>query len=164
MFPRVISTLSQQYRALSSASGRVITGRLTALVGSKCEMSHTYSQAEVSQFANLSGDNNRIHIDAEYASKTPFGKPIVHGIFTSSLFSTILGSTITGAVYVSQSLQFLKPVFVDSTVLAKIEVLHVEKRKRGNLLTCSSTVDIVLEEGELVRTVTGEAKVLIPFE
>ena len=161
--PRIFNSLRQHHRSYSSSPGRIINGILEARIGSRSEMTYTYTQAEVSSFSQLSGDTNPIHVDAAYASTTPFGKPIVHGIYAASLFSTILGSSKHGSVYVSQSLQFLKPVFVDSTVRARIEVLGVEKRRRGHLLTCSSTVEVIQEGGTVVPAVVGEARVLIPF-
>lgn len=140
-----------------------VVGKLTPNIGSSIELTHTYSQDEVTSFANISGDNNPIHVDPKFASTTPFKKTIVHGIYSSSLFSRMLGSTMHGSVYVGQTLRFLKPVFTDSTVQAKISVVQVEKRRRGNLLTCSTTVHIVHDNDVDVLAVTGEAQVLIPF-
>jgi acyl dehydratase len=71
-----------------------------------------------------------------------------------------------GSVYVGQTLRFLKPVFTNSCVRAKIEVVQVEKRKRGHLLTCSTTVHILHDDDDVsvpVLAVTGEAQVLVPF-
>jgi len=150
-------------RAFSKGPAGYIVGKLAATTGSSIDLTHTYSQKEITGFAELSGDTNPIHVDPKFAANTPFGKTIVHGIYSSSLFSRMLGSTVHGSVYVGQTLRFLKPIFTDNTVKAKIEVVQVEKRKRGSLLTCSTTVHILQEDSIPVLAVVGEAQVLVPF-
>lgn len=81
-------------------------------IGSFAELSHTFEQSDVETFANICGDNNPLHINEEFASKSRFGGTIVHGILLSSLFSTLLGRTIPGSIYVSQTLSFKRPVRV----------------------------------------------------
>lgn len=140
----------------------VITGTFdkdpTPKIGSYGEVVHCFSQEEVNLFATMCGDNNPLHNNPEFAKTTMFGGTIVHGIFVSSLFSTLFGRSIAGAVYMSQNLIFKKPVHVGKDVIARIEVLNVEPRKRNIVLTCSTTCR--LTDGTLV--VDGEAKVMIP--
>lgn len=87
-----------------------------------------------------------------------FGGTIVHGIFTSSLFSTIFGRGIPGAIYVDQSLAFKRPVHVGKEVTARVELLEVKPKRKGNLLVCATTCTV---DGEIV--VEGKASVLLPF-
>ena len=127
-------------------------------VGSNIELSHTFSQSAVNDFAVLCGDNNPLHTDNEFAKTTMFGKTIVHGILVSSLFSTIFGRFLPGSIYVNQALKFRRPVFVGSPVYSKIEVQAVDIRRKGKLLTCRTCCyndarEIVIE---------GEAQVLLP--
>ena len=107
-------------------------------------------------FAQLSGDDNPIHIDREAAAKTRFKKPIVHGILTSSLFGTIFGAQLPGAIYVSQTLKFKAPVFVDEPVVARIDVESI--RESPFVATCKT---IVKREKDDVVTIEGEAKVYL---
>jgi acyl dehydratase len=129
----------------------------TVSIGSFCEVSHTFPQEDVNSFSSICGDNNPLHIDPEYASKSMFKGPIVHGILVSSLFSTLFGRTIHGSIYVSQSLRFKRPVYVGAPIVARMEVLDIREHKKGRLLTCSTQCltgkDIAID---------GEAQVLLP--
>jgi acyl dehydratase len=130
-------------------------------VGSYAEVERIFSQSTVNQFAAISGDNNPIHINPEYALTTRFKGTIVHGILVSSLFSMLLGSLIRGCIYVSQSLSFKRPVHVGATVVARIEVINAEKTKTGTLITCSTKAFLPLNENQIV--IVGEAKALVPY-
>jgi 3-hydroxybutyryl-CoA dehydratase len=156
-----LSRLRGLPKVRNASTTKRIVGTLIPSVGCKVTLTHTYNQSEVCNFATLCGDNNPIHQDPVYASKTRYGKPIVHGIFVSSLFSAIFGSAIEGSIYVNQSLKFLRPVFVDSTVVAEIEVIKIEKKKKGNLMTCRTEVWL-LDDKERLVAVSGEAQVLVP--
>jgi 3-hydroxybutyryl-CoA dehydratase len=127
-------------------------------IGSYSEVTHNFSQDEVNLFAKMCGDNNPLHNDPEFAKTTMFKGTIVHGIFVSSLFSNLFGRSIPGSIYVSQDLNFKKPVHVGKDVTARMEIIKVEPRRRNMLLTCSTTCR--LEDGTIV--IEGEAKVLIP--
>ena len=67
---------------------------------------------DVLAFAELSGDNNPVHLDDAYAAGTMFKQRIAHGFLTASLFSTVLGTKLPGpgCIYLSQSLKFRAPV------------------------------------------------------
>jgi acyl dehydratase len=151
-------------RALSNTRTFEITGSLlherNPKVGMYSEVSHVFSQEDVNVFANLCGDNNPLHSNPEFAKTTIFKGTIVHGIFVSSLFSTIFGRSVAGSIYVSQNLSFKRPVHVGVPVKARIEVLSLEDKRKGMLMTCITTCS--LEDG--TTAVTGEAKVLLPYE
>ena len=127
-------------------------------VGQSAKVDHAFSQSDVNVFAGLCGDINPLHIDPEFGKTTMFGGTIVHGIFVSSLFSTIFGRSLTGSIYVSQNLTFKRPVHVGKPVTAIIEVQSVDPRKKGDVITCSTIVK--LEDGSVA--VDGVAKVLLP--
>lgn len=139
-------------------TGTLLDKRPTA--GKYAEIKHVFPQEHVNTFASICGDNNPLHSDPDFAKTTIFGGTIVHGIFVSSLFSTIFGRLIHGSIYVSQSLNFKRPVYVGKEVCARIEVVTSERKRKGHLLTCSSTVTD--ENGNIA--VVGEAKVLVPFD
>lgn len=59
--------------------------------GDKYRHEVTYTQEGVIAFAEITGDKNPIHLDPEFAAKTPFGRPIVHGFLSASVFSKVFG-------------------------------------------------------------------------
>lgn len=61
--------------------------------GDKYRHEVTYTQEGVIAFAEITGDKNPIHLDPEFAAKTPFGRPIVHGFLSASVFSKVFGIT-----------------------------------------------------------------------
>lgn len=90
-----------------------------------------YTQTEVIAFANLTGDHNPIHLDADYAAQTAFRKPIIHGMLAASVFSKILGTTFPGegTIYLQQSLTFKRAMYVDTDYQVKCEVISVDERR-----------------------------------
>lgn len=115
----------------------------------------TVSEADVLSFAALTGDRHPIHYDAEYAKKTPFGRPIVHGLHLMSL--TALGATplterLRGAMiaFLEHEARFLKPVFVGDTVRSQIEVEAVERKAGRDYGRLALIVRLVNERGETI--------------
>ncbi|KAF0701381.1 Aste57867_8083 [Aphanomyces stellatus] len=125
-------------------------------VGTTADIHHTFTPAHVEAFAELSGDSNPLHVDADFAATTTFGKPVVHGILCTSLFPTMFGATFPGSIYVSQSVRFHKPIFVDEPLHAQIEVIQVKERMR--LVVCATRC--LNSDGDVA--ISGEAKVLLP--
>jgi 3-hydroxybutyryl-CoA dehydratase len=122
------------------------------------EWSRSVSEADVAQFAAVSGDFNPVHMDAEAAAASPFGGRIAHGMLVASFISAAIANGVPGhgAVYLSQSLGFKLPVRIGDTVTVRIEVLEVKARtRRVRLATVCRNQDnaVVLE---------GEAMVLLP--
>lgn len=115
------------------------------------------SEADVTGFANISGDKNPVHLDTEYASKSVFGRRVAHGMLTASFVSKVFGVDFPGpgCIYLSQTLKFTKPVFIDDTVVINVEVLSVntERSKLEFETTCSVNNELVL---------TGNAEIYIP--
>lgn len=164
IFPRVVvgtrtlSTVNAAGEEFKITSTLFSTTGKSLSIGEQAGITHTFTQPVVNQFAGLCGDNNPLHTNPEFAKDTMFKGTIVHGIFVSSLFSTLFGRSISGAIYVSQSLNFKKPVHVGTPVTAVIEVKTIEPKKKGDLVTCSTICK--LADGSLVTD--GEAKVLLP--
>ncbi|MSU74111.1 MaoC family dehydratase [Candidatus Kaiserbacteria bacterium] len=78
------------------------------------------SECDVDSFAQLSGDNNPLHLDNVYAQSTPYGERIVHGMFLGLLLSRLVGMHLPGrrALLMKESLEFKKPVRIGDTVTA----------------------------------------------
>lgn len=87
-------------------------------VGDEAELIHILTQSDVEDFARLTGDYNPLHVDEEFARKTLFRKPVVHGMLSSSFISTMIGMLLPGqgALWTSQTLQFLHQAYVGDTL------------------------------------------------
>jgi 3-hydroxybutyryl-CoA dehydratase len=101
-------------------------------IGMKESYSKVITQEMVNTFGEITGDKNPIHMDEDYASKSRFKKRIAHGLLSAAFFSAIFGTKIPGegCVYVSQSLQFLKPVYIGDEVIAITTVYDVDIENR----------------------------------
>ncbi len=114
----------------------------------------TYTQEQVVEFADASGDRNPIHLDAEFASRTPFGRPIVHGFLAASVFSKVFGMLFPGegTIYLSQQMKFLAPVFTGRPYTALFEVTEVDTVKHNALISTT------LLDADGKECIVGEAK------
>lgn len=121
-------------------------------VGRKADFTKTISEADVYGFAGITGDFNPVHVDRVAAAASPFGRRVVQGMLTASLISTAIGMKLPGpgVIYVSQSLRFRAPVFIDDTVTAEVEVAEIVREKnRVRLATrCLNQDGEVVAEGE----------------
>lgn|SRR5574344_548397 len=122
-------------------------------VGDTYDFEVMYHQKDVDMFANISGDNNPIHINPEYAAKTPFKTPIVHGFFAGAVFSRVFGTIWPGegTIYMNQEMSFRSPVFVERQYVAKFKVLEVNQEKHRGIIEC------VLEDKQGNQAIIGKA-------
>lgn len=97
--------------------------------GQHASLRRTFTDEDVRRFIAITGDTNPLHTDDEFAAGTRFGRRILHGMLTASLFSTIMGTMLpgTGAIYRSQTIRFLLPVYVGDTVTAHFIVRSVDR-------------------------------------
>ena len=101
-------------------------------VGDSFSMERLITTKDVQMFADVTGDDNPIHVDPEYAKSSRFEKPVVHGVLLLGLISKVLGRDFPGhgSVAVGISCRFLRPVPVGAEVTVKIEVAEkMEKRQ-----------------------------------
>jgi 3-hydroxybutyryl-CoA dehydratase len=100
-------------------------------VGQKASLTREVTARDVETFARLTGDENPVHLDDDYAAKTRFGRRIAHGVFAAGLISAVLGTKLPGfgAVYLHQSLDFKLPVFLGDTITAEVVVTKVRPDK-----------------------------------
>ena len=100
-------------------------------IGMSESYSQTISEADVKAYAGISGDRNPVHMDDEYAEKSRYKKRIAHGMISSSFFSALFGTKLPGpgCVYVHQSLNFKRPVYIGDTVSARITVTKIDEIK-----------------------------------
>lgn len=126
-------------------------------VGMTETLTHAVVSAEVTEFAELTGDRNPIHLSEEYASHTQFHSRIAHGLYTASLISAVLGTRLPGpgAIYISQSLNFRAPVHIGDTVIVEVTIAELVPDRHRAKLACTCKV-----RGETV--LDGEAWVKVP--
>lgn len=126
-------------------------------VGQSAELVRTVAEADLVAFAEVTGDNNPVHLDADYAAGTNFGERIAHGMLSAGYISAVLGTTLPGpgAIYLSQSLAFKRPVKIGDEVTARVTVTAIDDAKAR--VTFATTC---LVRGKVV--VDGEAVVMAP--
>ena len=125
-------------------------------VGMRESFEKTVKNEDVIGFAELSGDRNPIHLSEHFARKTRFGGRIVHGLYTASLISALIGMRLPGpgSVYISQSLNFRGPVKIGDVVVISVEVAELTEKGRRVRLRCECAVDgKVVLDGEGVLAV-----------
>jgi 3-hydroxybutyryl-CoA dehydratase len=125
------------------------------VVGQRAAYTRTFSAADIAAFSALSGDSNPLHGDADFARRTFFGGPIAHGLLSSSLISTIIGTLLpgTGAIYRSQTLTFLAAVRPGDTLTAWGEIQALDPT--GNRIHLATWI----ENQAGTRVIEGRAEV-----
>ena len=124
-------------------------------LGAVATMEKTFTEEDIQQFAKLTGDYGKLHTDAAFAAKYGFGRPVVHGILTGSLLSSIMGTTLPGAgtILMDEQLTFTAPVYAGDTITASMKLVHVEEKKRwyiGKFTgTCKKSDGTVAVEGTI---------------
>ena len=126
-------------------------------VGQSAETLHVVGAADIEAFAAVSGDVNPVHMDDAYAKGTPFGGRIAHGMLGAAFISAVLGNKLPGpgAIYLSQSLRFRRPVRIGDPVLARVIVRVLDAAKGHATFETQCLVN-----GKTV--IDGEAVIMVP--
>ena len=126
-------------------------------VGMEASYVRSVSDEDIVLFAQLTGDNNPLHLDADYAAGTMFKERIAHGMLTASYLSTIFGTRLPGpgCIYVSQSLSFRGPVRIGDMVTARVTLTELIPAKKRAIFACDCSVG-----GKTV--LQGEAVLMVP--
>lgn len=123
-------------------------------IGDKAEFTKSITEEDVILFAKISGDDNPVHLDEEYAKQTFFKQRIAHGFLVGSLISAAIAKKLpgNGTIYLSQNLKFVAPVFLNDTITAQLEVIEFPKGTQVVLSTICKNQDqkIVIEGTALV--------------
>jgi 3-hydroxybutyryl-CoA dehydratase len=125
-------------------------------IGQSAEFTKTVTEEDVMKFAEVTGDYNPIHVNAEYAKTQMFGKQVAHGALSSGLISAVLGFKLfgPGILYGGQTVRFVAPVFFGDTLTAVATVKEKFTKKDGKLkfIICDTIVknqdDVVVTSGE----------------
>ena len=129
----------------------------TVSVGDTYACEFEITEEMVKLFAEATGDRNPIHLDESYAKGTRFKSRIAHGMLIAGLISNVFGTQYPGqgTVYLSQTLNFKKPVYLGDRVKVALEILTIlseKNRLRLKTVCQNQTAAIVLD---------GEAEVMV---
>jgi len=126
-------------------------------VGDEAEILHTITEVDVDAFSKLTGDDNPLHMDEQFAASTSLRKRVVHGMLTASFISTIIGTKLPGkgAMWFEQRTQFLSPVRIGERirVWAKVKQKSVSQRV--------VVLETLVFGSDGRKVIEGEAKVKI---
>jgi len=126
-------------------------------VGMSAVVSKTVTEADVLLFSAVSGDDNPLHMNREFAERTRFEQRIVHGMLTTSLWSTLVGTRLPGpgCAYMGQEIIFLKPVHIGDTIVARLTVSKIDADRQRVYLNATAMVGDAL-------VANGEARTWVP--
>jgi len=101
------------------------------IVGQEAVIVKSFSEKDVDNFSEVSGDNNPVHLDEDYAKDTIFKKRIVHGFLYGSLISAVIGTKMPGpgSIYLHQEMNFKKPVYLNESVTALVRITGFKPEK-----------------------------------
>jgi len=129
-------------------------------VGYEASIERTISETDIEAFAALTGDRNPLHLDAVFARRTPFGRPIAHGMLSASFVSTVIGMLLPGpgALWTGLSIRFVRPAFAGDTLTVSLRVRHRSEATRTLVL------DVAVTGPRAEEIIAGEAtvRVLVP--
>ncbi len=125
-------------------------------IGQFAQARRTVSADDIDRFAAVSGDHNPVHVDAAFAARTQFKTRIAHGMLAGAFISALLGDELPGpgAIYISQSMKFRRPIHIGDEVTTRVEVSAIDARHAHVALKTSCSV-----AGK--AAVTGEAVMLV---
>ena len=126
-------------------------------IGDKASFTKKITSQDIYSYAEVSGDDNPVHIDEEYAKQSFFGERIAHGYHVGSFISAAIGKYLpgNGTIYLSQTMHFKAPVKINDEITAIVEIIDFPKGRHVLLKTTC-----INQEGKEV--ITGEALVIPP--
>ncbi len=129
-------------------------------IGDSAGLVRTLTPKDIEIFAIMSGDVNPAHVDDAFAKSDMFHKVVAHGMWSASLFSTVLGTQLPGpgAVYVDQSLHFQRPVGLGDTITVTVRAVSKNPENHRVIFDCLATNQY---NKEVVR---GTAEIIAPTQ
>ncbi|EFO81022.1 dehydratase [Oscillochloris trichoides DG-6] len=126
-------------------------------IGQKASIRKTITEADVVLFGCVTGDMNPLHTDELTARDSRFGRRIAHGMLAAGLISAVLGMQLPGpgTIYLKQTLNFRRPIYINDTVTTTVEV----KELRNDKPIATLGTSITNQDGEVV--LEGESLVML---
>jgi len=127
-------------------------------IGDKAYIFHQITQDDIKKFVDLTGDDNKLHVDKDYAKNTEFRKPVAHGMLGASFISTLIGTKLPGdgALWFSQNLDFILPVKVGD----KLKISAIVEKKHSGSRTIELSTKIVNQDNQEVTKGTVKVKII----
>lgn len=124
-------------------------------VGMTAEKHVPVTEARIGLFAEASDDFNPVHMDEAFAAKTAYRGRIAHGLLSASFGSAVVGTILpgAGAIYLSQTLAFHRPVRIGDVVTARVTVAAIDAESARVTLRCAGYVgeDLIMDGEAVVR-------------
>jgi acyl dehydratase len=116
--------------------------------GQRARRTKTVTARDVDLYAEITGDRNPLHFDAEFAAGTRFGRLVAQGGITAGMLNALVAMDLPGpgTVFMSQSLRYLAPTFLGDTLTAEVEILAVKPDKP----VCQLRATITNQDGTVV--------------
>ena len=127
-------------------------------IGDKASLKHTITEKDLDRFVELTGDDNKLHMNSDFAKNTEFKHRVVHGMLGASFISTVIGTKIPGdgALWFSQTLEFIRPVRIGDTIIVTGEVLS----KNIKTQTIELRTEIKNQCNQLVTSGIAKVKII----
>lgn len=127
-------------------------------IGDSAEIRHRISKEDIQSFVRMTGDDNQLHVNEQFAANTSFRKPVAHGMLSASFISTIIGTRIPGdgALWYEQHLEFLLPVRVGDEITIRAEVI----KKIDRLNAIELKTEILNQHKQKVISGTARVKIV----
>ncbi len=120
-------------------------------IGESAQMTFPVTEAVIEKFAEVSGDDNPVHLNEAFAKTTQFGTRIAHGMLSAGFISALVGTRLPGygSIYLSQTLRFRRPVKIGDEVVVTATVTALDADKgRATIETVCSVGGKTVVEGE----------------
>ena len=124
------------------------TGPLGLSVGQRARRTRTVTAKDVELYAEITGDRNPLHFDADFAKRTRFGRLVAQGGITAGMLNALVAMDLPGpgTVFMNQSLRYLAPTYLGDTLTAEVEVLSLKPDKP----VCQLRATITNQDGTVV--------------
>src|SRR5687768_4477286 len=101
-------------------------------IGDRAVVRRVFTAELVQAFAQLTGDDNPLHVSEAFAKRTTFGRPVAHGMLSAALLSSVVGTQLPGpgSLWFQQQFDFLLPVFVGDEVEFSVQIEHKSQATR----------------------------------
>lgn len=114
----------------------------------------TVTEDDIMKFAELSGDDNRIHTDPEFSKTTSFGKQVAHGLLGLSIASGLAWQTgiLDGTIILWREItewKFVKPIFIGDTIYTELETVATKALPRIGGGSVTIKLEVKNQNGEV---------------